>query len=129
MTLNELLRIQNTCELSILFKSSVLLHKINESFPFPDDIVHGDIEIFLLLDVLHEVVLWKSAVNELLIHTFFFFFRVSPVQNLSCEHIMLLEWSHWAIIFFWVRIISLNRPIEDIVLLHWSYRPVIFLRF
>ena len=129
MTFNELLRIQNTCELSVLFKSSVLLHKVYESFSFPDDVTHGNIEIFLLFDVLHEVIIWKSAIDELLIDTLWFFFGVAPVQNLTCEYIMLLEWSHWSIILFRLRIVSLNRPIEDIMLLHRSDRPVIFLRF
>ena len=90
MSFDKLLRIQNTRELSVLFKSSVLLHEVDESLSFSDDIAHSDIEIFLLLDVFHEVILWESAVDELLINTFFFFIRIAPVQNLACEHIMLL---------------------------------------
>ena len=89
MTLDELLRIQNSSKLSILLKPSILLHKVNESFSFPDNVVHGNIEIFLLLDISHEVVLWESAIDELLIHTLHFF-GITPVQHLSCEHIMLL---------------------------------------
>ena len=108
MPLDELLRIQNSREFSILLKFCVLLHKIDESFSFPDDVAHGDIEIFLLLDIFHEVVLRESAIDELLIHTLCFFFGITPVQHLACEHIMLLEGSYWSIILFRVRIISLN---------------------
>ena len=73
MTLDELLRIQDSSKLSILLKSSVFLNKVNESFSFPDYVVHCDIEVFLLLDIFHEVVLWESAIDELLIHTLCFF--------------------------------------------------------
>ena len=128
MPLDELLRIQNSREFSILLKFCVLLHKIDESFSFPDDVAHGDIKIFLLLDIFHEVVLRESAIDELLIHTLCFFFGITPVQHLAREHIMLLEGSYWSIILFRVRIISLNWSIEDILLLQWSHRPIILFR-
>ena len=96
MALDKLLRIQNIVDLidigPLMPISKVLLviYVGDEAFTHLLDVIDGDVDVHLLLCLLHEVVFGQSTVDDSLCDLLVFFF----VDDVDCA-IMLNLWAVW----------------------------------